>query len=59
MKKIYILIILSLIIQTSCNEDSFLMENPKDAIYAENLFQTHSGFKSSLNSVYSFMREIM
>ena len=58
MKKIYILIILSLIIQTSCNEDSFLMENPKDAIYAENLFQTHSGFKSSLNSVYSFMREI-
>ena len=58
MKKIYILTLLCLLIQASCNEDTFLLEKPKDAIYAENLFQTHTGFESSLNSVYSFMRQL-
>lgn len=58
MKRIYILILLSLLIQISCNENTFLLEEPKDAIYAENLFQTHTGFESSLNSVYSFMRQL-
>lgn len=58
MKRIYIIILFSLLIQISCNEDTFLLEGPKDAIYAENLFQTHTGFESSLNSVYSFMRRL-
>lgn len=58
MKKIFLLIISSLLIHTSCNEDNFLMEDPRDAIYAENLYQTHTGFKSSLYSVYSFMRQL-
>lgn len=57
MKKIYFLILLGLYLQIGCNEDKFLMENPKDEIYAENLFQTYTGFNLSLNSVYVKMRE--
>src|SRR5690554_4396112 len=58
MKKIYLIIFISLLLQISCNEDSFLLEDPKDAIYAENLYQTYTGFDLSLNSVYSFMRQL-
>jgi starch-binding outer membrane protein, SusD/RagB family len=58
MKKISLIIILGVFVQTGCNEDEFLLESPRDAIYAENLFQTYTGFNSSLNSVYAFMRQL-
>ncbi len=54
-KLILLLSILSIFI--SCSED-FLDENPKDEIYANNLYQNKSGFESSLNSVYNYMRQI-
>jgi len=34
----------------SCNKDEFLMEDPKDKIYAENLLQNYAGLVNMLNS---------
>jgi tetratricopeptide (TPR) repeat protein len=58
MKHIYKFIAICLLFIVGCNEDQFLLENPKDAIYAENLYESNSGFISSMSSVYSMMRLI-
>jgi len=47
-----------LVIFSSCNENDFLEEDARDAIYADNLYEDYSGFYSSLNSVYAFMRKV-
>ncbi len=66
MKKIIInkskqMMVLSIILvgffASSCNEEEFLTENPKDAIYAENLYNRYSGFKLALNALNRFVAE--
>ncbi len=58
MKKILLLFSISLFFFGSCDEDEFLREEPKDAIYSENLFVDYSGFCASMNSVYGMMRKL-
>ncbi len=57
-KHIKIFTFLSLLLFISCNEDTFLKEDPKAALYATNIYDTYTGFRSSMNSVYSQMRRI-
>lgn len=57
MKKILILITVGFLFTTSCDEDSFLLEEPKDDIFAENLFTDYDGFVNGLNAIYSLIRE--
>ncbi|MDF1572484.1 MAG: RagB/SusD family nutrient uptake outer membrane protein [Bacteroidales bacterium] len=40
----------------SCDEDSFLTEEPRDNIYADNLLQSYDGFVNMMNSVYAWVR---
>lgn len=54
---IFLTIIGSLIV-VSCNENEFLKEDPKDSIFADNLFNSYSGFESGMNAVYGLMREM-
>jgi hypothetical protein len=59
MKKILVIIIglcLSVFLQ-SCNEEEFLREEPRDDIFAENLFLSYDGFNNGLNAVYALVRE--
>lgn len=57
MKKLLILItICSTFIMYSCNEDEFLKEEPKDDIFAENLYTDYDGFVNGLNAIYSLVR---
>ncbi len=44
-----------LVLLASCNEDEFLKENPKDDIFAENLFTTYEGFS---NALYGLMDRV-
>ncbi len=37
-------------------EDDFLTEEPKDAIFAENVYTNHTGFMFAQNAVFSLMR---
>lgn len=58
MKKILILItIISSVFMSSCNEDSFLDEDPKDDIFTEYLYVNYDGFVNGLNSIYALIRE--
>ncbi|WP_273277580.1 RagB/SusD family nutrient uptake outer membrane protein [Maribacter polysiphoniae] len=57
MKKILILITIGLFFTSSCNEDTFLEEEPKDDIFAENLFEDYDGFVNGLNAIYSLVRQ--
>ncbi len=42
---------------SSCNEYDFLKENPKDNLYADNLYLTGEGFQLSINAMLEFVRE--
>ncbi|MEQ6119943.1 RagB/SusD family nutrient uptake outer membrane protein [Reichenbachiella sp. MALMAid0571] len=53
---IKILLIVSIVLFNACNED-FLVETPKDSIFADNLFQTRDGFNQGLYSIYSLIRQ--
>ncbi len=58
MKKILILLTIgSFFIMNSCNEDEFLKEEPRDNIFAENLYVNYSGFVNGLNALYSIVRQ--
>lgn len=57
MKKTLISIIASLFLVMACNEDKFLLEEPKDDIFAENLLTDYDGFVNGLNAIYSLVRE--
>lgn len=58
MKKILILVtIIGAIFMSSCNEETFLLEEPKDDIFAENLFLNYDGFVNGLNAIYALVRE--
>lgn len=56
MKKKYIIAFLLACIFTSCKKD-FLVEQPKDAIYAENLFGNYDGFRLAVNALLDFPRQ--
>lgn len=55
-KSISILIILSLVLMLGCNESDFLKEEPRDAIYAENLLVDQAGFQSMITALHGLMR---
>ncbi|CAH8284089.1 putative outer membrane starch-binding protein [Mariniflexile fucanivorans] len=58
MKKILILLLtIGFVFMSSCNEDTFLKEEPKDNIFAENLFLNYDGFVNGLNAMYALVRE--
>lgn len=58
MKKLLILItICSVFILNSCNEAEFLKEEPRDDIFAENLYTNYDGFVNGLNALYNLVRE--
>ncbi|GAA3619289.1 RagB/SusD family nutrient uptake outer membrane protein [Flavivirga jejuensis] len=58
MKKILILLtVIGSVFMSSCNEDTFLLEEPKDDIFAENLFLNYDGFENGLNALYALVRE--
>lgn len=61
MKSIKRIYILSILITTTslvaCNEAEFLREDPRDAIYAENLFIDYSGFRMAVNALLDFPRQ--
>jgi hypothetical protein len=57
MRNILILLTIgSFFIMNSCNEDEFLLEEPRDDIFAENLYVNYSGFVNGLNALYSIVR---
>ncbi len=57
MKKIlYIITLVCIVGLSSCSKD-FLIENPVDNIYAENLLKDYNGFKSMNAALLSFMRD--
>jgi hypothetical protein len=39
----------------ACNDD-FLIEKPKDKIYADNLLQNYDGFMNMMNGIYAWVR---
>jgi hypothetical protein len=41
---------------TSCSED-FLIEEPKDALFADNLFENRDGMQQGLNAIYALARQ--
>lgn len=58
MKNIILTLALCFLVSSGCDEDQFLIEDPQTALYATNIYNTHTGFKSSMNAVYAFMRLI-
>ena len=57
MKKLYIILILVSFSYTACKKDEFLTEKPKDALYADNLFQSYSGFRLAVNALLDWPRQ--
>lgn len=41
----------------ACDEEDFLREEPRDDIFAENLFVNYDGFKNGLNGMYALHRD--
>lgn len=56
-KQITLIIIGFVLILQACNEDEFLREDPRDDIFAENLFVNYDGFVNGLNAMYANVRE--
>lgn len=52
----YILSLALLLLAGGCNEDKFLKEEPRDALYPENLLVDYNGFKSMVTPLYGLMR---
>jgi starch-binding outer membrane protein, SusD/RagB family len=57
MKKLYILVLILACTYTSCKEDEFLSEKPKDALYADNLYASYEGFRLAVNALLDFPRQ--
>lgn len=54
--RIIILIIGFFFILQACKEEEFLREDPRDDIFAENLFVNYDGFVNGLNALYALVR---
>lgn len=52
-----IIVMTALLMINSCQED-FLTEEPRDEIYADNLFQSYDGFQAAVNSLRNLTRRI-
>jgi hypothetical protein len=50
------LIICSIITTWGCDEEAFLTEQPRDAIYADNLLVDYTGFQSMITALHGLMR---
>jgi hypothetical protein len=56
-KQITVIILLLIFLSQACVEDEFLREEPRDDIFAENLFVNYDGFVNGLNAMYANVRE--
>lgn len=56
MRHILFISIVAAIFLTACNEDEFLKESPKDAIYPENVYTNLDGFKMARNALLAMFR---
>jgi len=54
-KYIKTLLIINIIIFSSCSTDDFLKEIPKDIIAADNLYENYDGFQAGINGLYSYV----
>ena len=54
-KYIKFLLIINIIIFSSCSQDYFLEEKPKDIISADNLYVNYAGFQAGINGLYSYV----
>lgn len=55
MKKVYV-ILLSVLLFSSCNEDKFLKEEALDFMSSDNSFTTVTDFNMSINNLYDLIR---
>jgi len=55
-KYLYTLLFFSVILISSCNEEEFLQEDPRDRLTSENLYTTPEGFQNGLNALYALVR---
>ncbi|TRZ43548.1 RagB/SusD family nutrient uptake outer membrane protein [Robertkochia solimangrovi] len=53
----YFTILILFGICSSCDEEDFLTEEPRDDIYADQLYSTYDGFQMALNASYAMVRE--
>lgn len=53
----YLVLLFLLSINFSCSEDEFLTEEPRDDIYADQLYSDYDGFQMALNASYAMVRE--
>ena len=56
-KSIYVFVLFLATLMSGCNEKSFLQEEPRDDIYAENLLNNYTGFQSMETAIKALMRE--
>jgi hypothetical protein len=56
MKKYISFLLICLTITAGCDEDTFLAEQPRDAIYADNLLADYTGFQSMITALHGLMR---
>jgi hypothetical protein len=57
MKKLISFLLIGLITTTwGCDEEAFLTEQPRDAIYADNLLVDYTGFQSMITALHGLMR---
>jgi hypothetical protein len=59
MKRLFILLLITILVFPGCNENEFLTETPKDDIFADNLFLSNDGFQNALYGLYALAREEM
>ncbi|MDG3582900.1 RagB/SusD family nutrient uptake outer membrane protein [Galbibacter pacificus] len=53
----YLMIFFLLSLCSACDEDEFLTEEPRDDIYADQLYSDYNGFQMALNASYAMVRE--
>ena len=57
MKNLIYIFSLVAFITISCDEEKFLTEEPKDELYADNLYESYQGFRIGVNALLDFVRE--
>ncbi|MGV8091416.1 MAG: RagB/SusD family nutrient uptake outer membrane protein [Mangrovibacterium sp.] len=55
-QKTIMTLVVACVILTACNEDEFLKESPKDAIYADNVYINYTGFQYAKNALLALFR---
>ena len=57
MKKIYLILTISFLLLTSCNQDDFLDKDPYDRVLTENLITDLSSFNAAAKGVYDIFQD--